>query len=532
MNLGDRVSCGKLTPTHIGLTDRKVTEIIATALEADTIALGGTDLQTTLTALAGGSVTADWNNITNKPSNLVDWTVDQGDTNIDANNLPLLNYAPNTLASNGTAGLTNYNFNQARKDKLAGVESGAQVNVQTDWNASGTSAAILNKPTWIPSSNPGYLTAVPSAVTDAIALNTAKVTYPGPPSWNEVTSKPALQEAITGVPTHTSSTFGGATYLFGGLDLTSGTLTYIPPPLSVYAPLASPTFTGTVNLPSTTLIGSVSSTELGHLNGVTSAIQTQLNGKQSLGSYQTALETPVVASASGTGNLTLTSNAGYNTLLTFTPPNLLPYAPLASPIFTGSVAVQYSLTAGQHITAGAGYNITAGDVRIRQYFGASVTNTNAGAASDYFVRQDNAGITHMRSKYGSNIYMYTVSGFPDVVINNYNVTVTGTLTQNSDDRLKFNEQPITDGLAVVRLLVPQSYEKSMVLNDTSGTRRHELGIIAQELLQIPQLAHAVHQADANSPYSVDYSQVFVYCLAAIKELDSQVQTLKARLAGL
>ena len=98
MNLGDRVSCGKFTPTHIGLTDRKVTEIIATALEADTIAFGGTDLQTTLTALAGGSVTADWNNITNKPSNLVDWTVDQGDTNIDANNLPLLNYAQNTLA--------------------------------------------------------------------------------------------------------------------------------------------------------------------------------------------------------------------------------------------------------------------------------------------------------------------------------------------------------------------------------------------------------------------------------------------------
>ena len=42
---------------------------------------------------------------------------------------------------------------------------------------------------------------------------------------------------------------------------------------------ASPTFTGTVVLPSTTSIGTVSSTELGYVDGVTSAIQTQLDSK-------------------------------------------------------------------------------------------------------------------------------------------------------------------------------------------------------------------------------------------------------------
>ena len=42
------------------------------------------------------------------------------------------------------------------------------------------------------------------------------------------------------------------------------------------APLAGPTFTGTVVLPSTTSIGNVSSTEIGYLDGVTSAIQTQI----------------------------------------------------------------------------------------------------------------------------------------------------------------------------------------------------------------------------------------------------------------
>lgn len=40
-----------------------------------------------------------------------------------------------------------------------------------------------------------------------------------------------------------------------------------------------PTFTGTVTLPSTTSIGSVSATEISYVDGVTSAIQTQLNTK-------------------------------------------------------------------------------------------------------------------------------------------------------------------------------------------------------------------------------------------------------------
>ena len=50
------------------------------------------------------------------------------------------------------------------------------------------------------------------------------------------------------------------------------------------APSADPTFTGTVTLPSTTSIGTVSNTEIGYLDGVTSAVQTQLNAKAPLAS--------------------------------------------------------------------------------------------------------------------------------------------------------------------------------------------------------------------------------------------------------
>lgn len=49
--------------------------------------------------------------------------------------------------------------------------------------------------------------------------------------------------------------------------------------LDAKAPLNGPTFTGTTILPSTTSIGTVSSTEISYLDGVTSAIQTQIDSK-------------------------------------------------------------------------------------------------------------------------------------------------------------------------------------------------------------------------------------------------------------
>lgn len=86
------------------------------------------------------------------------------------------------------------------------------------------------------------------------------------------------------------------------------------------ANVASPTFTGTVVLPSSTSIGSVDSTELGHLNGVTSAIQTQLDAKQGLDADLTAvagLSTTGIVVRTGAGTAaTRTLVAGTNITLT------------------------------------------------------------------------------------------------------------------------------------------------------------------------------------------------------------------------
>jgi hypothetical protein len=95
-----------------------------------------------------------------------------------------------------------------------------------------------------------------------------------------------------------------------------------PADLSDYAPLNSPTFTGNTVLPSTTSIGNVSSTEIGHLDGVTSGVQAQLNAKAPINSptFTGTVVAPTVFSESGsvtlssgtTGSLfTMAGNAAY-----------------------------------------------------------------------------------------------------------------------------------------------------------------------------------------------------------------------------
>jgi len=69
--------------------------------------------------------------------------------------------------------------------------------------------------------------------------------------------------------------------------------------LAAKAPLAAPTFTGVVVLPATTSIGNISATEIGYVDGVTSAIQTQLDSK--LATTTAASTYAPIASATLTG---------------------------------------------------------------------------------------------------------------------------------------------------------------------------------------------------------------------------------------
>jgi hypothetical protein len=113
------------------------------------------------------------------------------------------------------------------------------------------------------------------------------------------------------------------------------------------APLAGPTFTGTVVLPSTTSIGDVSSTEIGYVNGVTSAIQTQLDSKLASATASTTYATLAGPTFTGTvvlpnttsiGTVDATELAYVNGVTSAIQTQLDAKAPTADPTFTGTVS--------------------------------------------------------------------------------------------------------------------------------------------------------------------------------------------------
>ena len=89
----------------------------------------------------------------------------------------------------------------------------------------------------------------------------------------------AISEAIADVIDLSPSTLDTLNELAAAINDDANFFTTIQTSLGLKANLEGPTFTGTVTLPATTAIGNVSATEIGYLDGVTSAIQTQINGK-------------------------------------------------------------------------------------------------------------------------------------------------------------------------------------------------------------------------------------------------------------
>jgi len=115
-------------------------------------------------------------------------------------------------------------------------------------------------------------------------------------------------------------------------------------------------------------------------------------------------------------------------------------------------------------------------------------------------------------------------------------TATGPyVSVTSDDRLKHNEEPIANALSTIRQLSPQIYQKTATFKDPHyrGPLNEpyiiEAGLIAQEVEKIDTLKFSVISGNEQSPYSLNYNNIFVYGLAALKELDSQVQTINENL---
>ena len=104
----------------------------------------------------------------------------------------------------------------------------------------------------------------------------------------------------------------------------------------IVAPLASPTFTGTVVLPNTTSIGGVSAGEIVYLDGVTSHVQTQLDAKLAISAAASTYAPLASPSLTGVPTAPTAAAATSTTQIATTAFVDTSFAKLASPAFTGT----------------------------------------------------------------------------------------------------------------------------------------------------------------------------------------------------
>ena len=139
-----------------------------------------------------------------------------------------------------------------------------------------------------------------------------------------------------------------------------------------------------------------------------------------------------------------------------------------------------------------------------------------------------------------NYWQYATGGTggSGIVVIVINMTQIG-IDPTSDDRLKHNEQDIS-GLELITQLHPQKYLKTRMMYeenytltvDASGNYTNllegdsvseEMGIIAQDILKIPELNFCVVNT---TPYSLKYDNLFVLSIQAIKELKAEKDALQ------
>ena len=127
--------------------------------------------------------------------------------------------------------------------------------------------------------------------------------------------------------------------------------------------------------------------------------------------------------------------------------------------------------------------------------------------------------TEYESQYNSNPNTYGKKFFGSMIVN--------LLTANSDDKLKHNEQLITDGLSVVNKLKPKYYIKTNnYINIDNSNLSYSSGYIAQDISNdIPELTHVINKSQEY--LSVKYTQIQPYITRAIQELDILCEKIKS-----
>lgn len=311
-----------ITPGASGFTINQGSHNPVTIGTANGLSLSTQQLSLALssTSTTGALSSTDWNTFNNKQSSLTFGNISTSSPNIS--------FAGGTgaiIGSGVTLTVTEGNLTESTSSVLTITGGTSSV------LGNGTTIQVKQATT----SQSGYLTSTDwntfngkQAAGNYITALTGDITASGPGSvaatLATVNSTPGSYGSASSVSTFTVNgkgllTASGST----SIQIAESQVTNLVSDLALKSPIASPTFTGTVTTPAFNLSGqtvstvpyldasknlvssSVTPTELSYVSGVTSSIQTQLNGKQATGNYITSITGDATGSGPGATAITL-----------------------------------------------------------------------------------------------------------------------------------------------------------------------------------------------------------------------------------
>ena len=162
-------------------------------------------------------------------------------------------------------------------------------------------------------------------------------------------------------------------------------------------------------------------------------------------------------------------------------------------------------------------------------------------------------INRLIIKSNGNVGIGTTNPGTNKLYVNGNIFANGTIAPTSDDRVKHNEQTIVGAIEILGKLTPKKYIKTTEMYDADHdfeldangdpvdengepvAHAIEAGVIAQKVLEVPELAFTVspegvdEDGNVTSPHGLNYNSLFTYAIAAIQEqqqlIESQQSTI-------
>jgi peptidoglycan hydrolase CwlO-like protein len=265
---------------------------------------------------------------------------------------------------------------------------------------------------------------------------------------------------------------------------------------STYAPLNNPTFGGTVSLPSTTSIGNVSSTEIGYLDGVTSSVQTQLTD---LDTTKADIESPtftgtvsgITSSMVGLGNVDNTSDAN-KPVSTATQSALDAKLNLSGGTLTGKITLDGEPTQALHAATKAYVDNVSAGLHIHEAAHTATTNTLAilsGGTVTYNNGTDGVGATLTLGTALSAIDGHTLNNGDRILVKNQaNAVHNGIYVRTSSTVLTRSDDFNSAAEMAGGDLV--FIENGTLYNSTSWVLENEVNIVGTDDLLFAQFSGA------------------------------------------